>query len=612
MKTRVFGLAAGLVAALALGAQASEADRKLQKAFYAEAAEHDLVAAIAGYREVLAMPGVDAAIAAKANLRLGICLSAMGLRAEAAQHLRRAIEIGGGAIRAEAQKLLSEVEAFSPAKAMPAEPLLYLEFDSPGEKLKQLIDLMVHAKLDPPGPAGVFVKNPAFIEEIRKIRSVAATITGGEPGRPTGVAVIVVEKESALKTLLRVFIPVNVEKRTHRDVEIWQVRGPRGEVSVAFRGEDLIILGNPVAEVEAALDRLTDGVPSLAESPPFLLATARYREPGSLVAYTDGPKLLATLAAIHPPRPQDQVGAKMLELDRLGSLAVRAVFGKTLTVEGEARFRDGTPRFARILNTPKVDPSILAWLPADTAVAAAMSVGDGGAKWAEFIKFADEMYDEALRAGVAKGERPSVGVAQLEAGLGLSLGKDVLGNIETVAIGVRTPGRDREDPPVIAMGVKDAAAAEKTAKLFLERLGQHVTGAPVAVERDASAALAVDKVHLSPALEPACAVAGRTLVLGPTPARVRDAIAAKEAGTRIQGDVEIPEQAVKLMVVRPEAMGKALTGKDAEGWKLLAEAAGGSPVLVWTEEEEGRIAVKARVPNLPDILVKIAERKARR
>ncbi|MBN1417679.1 MAG: DUF3352 domain-containing protein [Planctomycetes bacterium] len=496
-----------------------------------------------------------------------------------------------------------------PAKAMPAEPLLYLEFDSPGEKVLQLIDLAAEANPDR-GPALKILRVPVFAEEIRKVRSVAATITGGEPGRPEGLVVLAVEKTSALRTILGKFLPAGAEKRIHRDTEISTLRSRRGELSVAFL-DDLIILGNPVGEVEAALDRLAGAAPSLADSQTFRQAVARDRRPGSFAAYTDGPKLLETLATIHPPTARDRLGAKALELDRLGSLAIRAIFEDSLAIEGEARFRDGTPRLARILHTPPVDPALLAWLPADTSVAMAFSVGDGETMWAELTRFAEEMYDEALREGIAEGDRPSIGIADLEAGLGFGIGNDVLGNLSAVALGFRQPGRHEDDPPILVAKVKDAAAAGGTARMFLERVGQHVTGMAVAVEHDASGTVAVDKVYLSPALEPACAIIGDVLVMGPTPARVRAAIAARETPAPILGGARIPDGAVKLMILRPAVLATSLTGREAEVWGLIAQAAGDTPILVWTEEGEGRVALKARVPNLPGLLVKIAERKKR-
>jgi len=494
-----------------------------------------------------------------------------------------------------------------PAQAMPADPNLYLEFDAPGEKFLQLVEALVEANANG-GRGRNLLANPMLVEEIKKIRSAAATITGGEPGRPTGVIVLAVEKTSALRTLLGAFISARAEKRTHRDVEISTIRSPRGEVSVAFL-DDLIILGNPAGEVDSALDRLAGAALSLADTDAFQLAVARDRRPGSFLAYADAPRLLRTIAAIHPPTEKDRFGAKMLEIDRLGSLAIRAVFEESLTIEGEARFRDGAPRFARILRTPKVDPTLLAWIPADTAVALSFSIEDGAAKWAEFARFAEELYDESLKAGGAQGERPSIGIANLEAGLGFSIGKDVFGNISSVAMAFRKPGRDEEDPPILVAKVKDTAAAEKTARMFLERLGQHVTGTPVAVERDASGIVPVDKVHLSAVLEPACAIAGDILVMGPTPSRVRDAIAAKDAPARILGAARIPEDAVKLLILRPAILAKELTGKEAKVWGLLADAAGDTPVLVWTEESDGRVALKASVPNLRQILVAIAQRK---
>ena len=97
--------------------------------------------------------------------------------------------------------------------------------------------------------------------------------------------------------------------------------------------------------------------------------------------------------------------------------------------------------------------------------------------------------------------------------------------------------------------------------------------------------------------------------MGTTPARVREGVAAQQAGAGILGDASVPAEARKLLVLRPAAMAAAAFGEEADGWRLVAEAAGDTPVLVWTEEEEGRLALRAQIPNLPELIRLAAKKK---
>src|SRR5262249_35817670 len=111
----------------------------------------------------------------------------------------------------------------------------------------------------------------------------------------------------------------------------------------------------------------------------------------------------------------------------------------------------------------KANPQALYYVPKDNVTSLTVALPDAAKLWQKFLALADDV-------GKANGlTAPSKTLAQMEKGIGVNLGKDVLARIKGVTIAQPAGGplaKDRARLPMLVLEATDDEAAKELEKIL--------------------------------------------------------------------------------------------------------------------------------------------------
>ncbi|MCZ6795830.1 MAG: hypothetical protein O7J95_19655 [Planctomycetota bacterium] len=426
----VFLLSAPLFDGGRLGAQSPEV--LLQKGLYEEAVRCDPRAAIAVYRDVLALESASRTIAARAHLRLGICHRLLGESEPAAEHFQIVEE--GFASETEAAKLAhrynEQAEREVAARFMPPDAFLFVEVIHAAKQVTGLaeiirgtpfqnpVDHALFASREPSdgsspvttteptaqnaatpspargaavaGPPRGWVKNAAawlntgFLSELSKVKALAFGVPAGADPASNHLAVLVPGDSDVLRGLIQGLTSTYLSPtRTLGEFRIYSTTWRFGEVHVAFGG-DVILWGRPRKTVEQAVERYVTGGPSLATNPRFRRAQAV--RPGTfLFAYASGAWVDALRGT--RPRKERELFDRVSEISGLEATRPLAMTFATTAGEDTLRVAFHAWRDERALavlweclQTPTLGQASPLPLPADTLASLTLRTDPAGTR----------------------------------------------------------------------------------------------------------------------------------------------------------------------------------------------------------------------------------------
>jgi hypothetical protein len=377
----------------------------------------------------------------------------------------------------------------SPADLLPANTVAYGELRHPGQLLKEIHSLFEGSALGNlpeslfqfaakmGAPADQF-RNPTWVEamglamgpelirELQRMKGAAFAFTGfnRRSGEPEGVAVILPGESNLPGLMMRLFLTVGHTRVVGREEGVTLYRaasdmaprhapgvgappappgggGPPEHGPVFAMMPGAIVIGSSAEAVTDVIRRAKGkgGAESLARNETFREVVKQAGERAEFFAYLDVGGVMEVVQK-HAPLGRGQREVFALITGLVNPKAFKAA-GYTLTLD------NGTLRYQKVayLNPNERSPllevfpsaavktDLLNFAPRNGVFALALSNDNGARRWARLLEIGDKLAKEVAPGG---GRGPSEEVKQLEQSLGLNLGKDVFGKIDTVGFAV--------------------------------------------------------------------------------------------------------------------------------------------------------------------------------
>lgn len=216
-----------------------------------------------------------------------------------------------------------------------------------------------------------------------------------------------------------------------------------------------------------------------------------------------------------------------------------------------------------ILPAKPLPIDLLHFAPKDAMMVAALSNGDGEARWEKFLKLVDDIHQTVH----PNGRSPSEDIGQVEAGLGIKI-KDLAGKITNLGMAVGGPDRIKDamkpggGPPVIVIAqTTDAAAAKSLSLEIIPKIFSAMAGQQdiTPVEKEINGQV----LYVLQSQRPYSLYYGKqgaTLVFGPNSALVAEALnaGAKKEGAltnaMLAAGLKNREAAVAVGAMKPMAL----------------------------------------------------------
>jgi hypothetical protein len=534
---------------------------------------------------------------------------------------------------------------------------------------------------------------PEVVGELNRIRGAAIAITGIDPedkNQPEFVAFVMPGESNFPGFIYRMFMasygygytnygnneineygsrvdPIGECEgvRLYRPVSrrATYVRGPNGQrgeqkgqpvikpegPAVARLSSGTILIGTP--------DRLKDVIrrakgqssdSSLASVRAFQEASKQLGNRPGVFVYGNPATILNVAEQFVPPAIKEPYSTvkKLVNPAALAGIAGRvAVEDGSLNIRWLARLDPGEKSpVLDILPTKPLSTDLLNYAPKDALFVAALSNTDGEQRWERFVHAADEAAKAVMPPKIMI-IPPSRMIAAAEGGLGMKIGKDVLGKIETV--GIAMPSAQRIDAekgsatfiPVVALiRATDDDAATRFAKEFIPSIvgtatfqyGIQPTEKKVGDQIVYEFSFGKDGPTLSYGRN------GATLILGMNSALVAESLSAgakKEgftSGNSAAGALKRAGEPVFLVATKPltiagtalavrrtvvhrtDASGKVATTvtelpPDPETAALLKLAAEEEPLVISLSRQPDHMAWEASYPGLKRLVPKVID-----
>lgn len=557
-------LGRGLVASAILLSPApafgQDARALFHEAYYLEHEQGELEQALALYQKVAAARGADA-----------------DLKAKAAEH---AAEIGEELAVAELERLV------------PADAILYAEFDRPGEQVSQLLDQL--GLLGEAHQLGEkrFAVSPLLVEHLLGLRGAAVAITSLRPdGDPTGVVLLHPGSHDGLRGLIDTLLPAAGELvEPIGEFPVWCIDQ---EVYVCLTRR-LVIASNDREQVIAAVGRLgAKSGPSLSNDLRYAAATGQ-RE-SLLSFYVNADPLKPMMRAALQQQAQGDPGAAMalgmLDIDSLESLAGRVgVDGDGVSFELALELAEGHRNVVfNLLRRPPLAPETLELVPEGAAFFLATAMNP--------------------KSAVAPIDRDSVDQPVVSA---LDLGRELFGNVVDVALfGMpdRSTGMAGPLPEVtLVVRVNDAERSRALWDLGLGLLCQATGAEEPESEHLAGGELTRFSIGGVPLY---VSSSGERLVLASSKASIERALGGGY-GRSVKHDpvlgkslAVLERSPTFLLAACPGRVARmaapCMPAQEAAEMQPIAAMLGETSVTVSAEHSDTRLAFSARVENIPDL-----------
>jgi hypothetical protein len=427
----------------------------------------------------------------------------------------------------------------SPADLFPAGTLAFAEFRDFGQLVREKRSLFqgsvlanvpqslarLQAKYDPNHTAyklntmvGMFglLMCPEVFNEFQRIKGAAIGLTGfGKNGRPEYVAVVLPGGSQAPSFLMRTALVLGEMRPSGRFEGVTLYRGLFGRKKLnPRRGEQpeqvgeagpvlamtpgALFFGSPEAVKDAIRRFRAKGAgDSLAKAEAFQQAMAETGKDPGLVAYADVGGFLKVLEG-HLKQGQGRWGQalepflKMINPKAFRTLAYSWTLSKGTLCFREVVFLDPKEKcpILELYPTKPVNKEVLHFAPADAMLVAALSNGGGAKRWARLLEMGDQFVQQLAQLTGQKHDLPSDMVKQVQAQIGIDLGKDVFGKIANFAFAMGDPlkapvkrvvreGRGFKEVrvgPEIPMVLVVEATDEQAAKSMVEKLVPKILG----------------------------------------------------------------------------------------------------------------------------------------
>ena len=596
--------------------------------------------AAAAYRKVIAAEAASPATRAQAHLGLGSCLERMGRTGQAREQFDLVVRRFADQTRLvdRAKRRLAVISASDPAILMPPETQLYIESVRPGVQAERFIGSL--KGLDEPGLERMLKRfgisrslqsiraflNEAMREDLSRIDAVALGIISAEalPGRTDFKFLIVLHsgKSVAARGLLALMAQSAGEPSGgHGAVKLWDLPdGDDGVLTFANLPDKpglsgVMLLGKDRQVVCRAIDRWRAGgkASGLASLPEFRRQAAARRLDSTVLVYADVPQILARFQQDLRPEERSayEAGRQLLALDKIErGIARVALLDDEVVFELGLMFNDKPNPFYAMLRTPRLDRSLLAFVPTETAAAALMSMGRGDEKWAQIDLFLEQvpLFEQAL--GAEETLNISEVIRGAEAMTGLSVAEDLLGNCRSLAVIAPTIRPSRS-------GLTKSGAANMVLVLRMHK--------PDAFSQRLSESL-LDQLRAGMETRQVAGIETRTYMHTPmasdvalSVARIRDTFLITLSAEMLEwvlsayarGDVmarsalgrralsQVPHSANKLLVMRPELLINDLRALDGQPPLAFRPV---RPVVAYTLEQDRQMAVRVLVGDLTGVL----------
>jgi tetratricopeptide (TPR) repeat protein len=558
---RRLSLATLCLALAAPAARSQDADRPgpFHRAYYLHHERGDLEAALPLYRAAAADQATDPAI-----------------RGDAARF---------------AAELEEELASRDFARLAPADTVLYLELNRPGQQLRSLIE-QLGLELD----GREFGISPRLVEGLLGVRGIAVAVTEIDPrqGPTNGVLIVHPGDHALLRGLIETALPLGgVPTEPIGGHPTWRIEG-RVLVTATDR---LLLVGLDPAQIAGVVGRLAESADGGLAGRPELASAMAMRGDDLLFfcAHLEPLMPMLTEALQRETRhdPEARAMLAFLDLPSTRYLAGRAgVSAEGLSLDFGVELDEGHRNLAfHLLRLPALDGEALEMVPAGAAAFAAMGVNHRG----------------SLPAGTTDGEgRPAVTL--------LDFGREIFANVADAALFVLPSAQRSPVGPIpdaaLALRVNDPARSRALWRLVLGTAqtasggGQEVP----AVERDG---VTIDRYTIQ-GLPIFVAVDGEHLLVSPSEAAVSRAIEARRSGQTLRGDPvfrtaletlgEDCTQLIAFNVGRCGALAMPFLGERErrEAEPVLAML-GATSLGLRVEHGSRRLAVHGRVLGMPDL-----------
>jgi hypothetical protein len=456
------------------------------------------------------------------------------------------------------------------------------------------------------------ILSPELISELSRIRGAAAAVTGVDPedkNLPEFVAFLMPGESNFPGLIFRAFLAsfnsdyssfegkVQSFGRTRMEpigecegVQVYRAVTRRSTTTAGRNGQPATTTTDPAAwQSGPALARLPSGVilVGTAERVKDVIRRAKgdadrrqaplsshktYREavkqlgdrPG-LYWYGNPSALLTVFDQAVPPREKDMYFAFK---DLLNPAAVAGVAASltidsgTLNLRSLARLDPAEKSPVReILPSKPLNLDVLHFAPRDAVFVAALSNADGEARWERLVQLADQV---AKIVGMPNMPPPSRMIAGGEGMLGLKIGKDLLGKIDTIAVAVPDAQRLQSmlNDPVPPAVVIIRATAEDAAVTLVKEAIPRIVGTVRFQEgaRPSEKEVAGQTIYefdFGPNARLCYGRSGATLVLGMNPSTVADSLASGgtkrgvPTGDRAAATLQRAGEPVVLLIAKP-------------------------------------------------------------
>jgi hypothetical protein len=476
------------------------------------------------------------------------------------------------------------------------------------------------AAMAPVGAFGLFL-SPEMVKEVGRLQGAGFAVTSFKNGQPQMVAIVLPGESNAPAFFMRAFLTFEPNKLIgevegvriyQQEPRRWQIEPKRGfEEKRGFEprekpappqdrdeekrplraekkhGDEPAFAMMPGALLIGTLDAVKDVIlrakgkvkgETLAGNKTYQEASKEIGGQPGLFAYVNVPAALVAIENGVQALGKDELAAIK---DLIGAKAFRAAGYSVSLDQGTFRYRelallDPKEKSPVLEAFPKepVKKELLHFTPADTVLAVAMSNSNGAERWAQIVK----LIDACAKIGGAK-DVPSEEIAKFEKGLGIDIGKDIMGNITAFggALGdpMKAPIKRVEEkqggfqrvsvfpeiPGVVVLQARDEDAATN----FMEKVLPKIYGAihnkanvkPDSKKVDGQTIYSLP-IHEGVALN--YGRSGKTIVLGGFPKPVSQALnnGAKEKGFLADAKVESRskelEGTVFVMAMKPATM----------------------------------------------------------
>ena len=465
----------------------------LEEGLYLESALADPDAAILTYERVLAASPLPPRIAARAQLRMGLCLELLG-RLDAARERFEAVASSPGAEAAAvrmARRRLGEALLDEPASFMPADVFVYAELVDPPQRIQELAALLEGTPFENPvdyyatylgrndparrGPpaqgagdgevrqaAALF--NEGFLRELRKMEGFALAVPGEAGSEREFIAVLFPGSSDIIRGFIRMALTISnaTPLGQVRGVPIFETREPPSKEGAAPEqmcyalGREVILFGRPARLLEEAIERHASGSPSLADASAF--REARSGDESLLFTFVGHQRLLEVLR--REAKPEDRRGLDLMEAV-LGTGSLRSLSmtvswmrsSDSLGLGVRARFAAGLPAlWSALATSPSGSGEIPAAPPASPGYLA-LRVDRGRERWERLRQALAPVIDELEK----KGDHGLVLVYQ---SLAEEPGSRLLDALEALVLGVAevtSPGGKAEHFASLRLGSRSPA-----------------------------------------------------------------------------------------------------------------------------------------------------------